>query len=84
VLGGDLGQVGVLVGGERGHELPRHLGGLLGGVERQARLLEREAVAVAVEQRVGVGGQLDGEAGVAEDAEDGVVVSDGGGSWGAA
>ena len=75
VLDDDLGEVRVGAGRELGHDRLGHLGGLLRRVERQAGLLQREPVDVAVEDRVGVGGQLDREARVPEDTEDGVVVS---------
>src|SRR3954453_15805446 len=74
VLGRQLGQVWVLVHGEPRQDLLRELGGLLGSVERQVALLQREPVDVAVEEREGVGGQRDREAGVAKAAEDGVVM----------
>ena len=45
------------------------------GVERQARFLQREAVDVTVEERVGVGGQRDREARTPEAPEDSVVVA---------
>ena len=51
---------------------------LLGAVERDALLLEGEAVDVGVQDRVGLDGQLDREAALAEAAEDGVVER---GSW---
>jgi len=54
---GQLGEVGVGIGGQLPGDLLRDLPRLLGGVERQARLLQREPVDVAVEQGVSVGGQ---------------------------
>ena len=52
-----------------------HLSRLLRSLERQARLLQREAVDVAVQDCVGVGGQRDREARTSEAPEDGVVVA---------
>ena len=46
-------------------------------LERQAELLNQEAVEVRVEQRERVAGQHAGEAGLAQTAEDGVVVGQG-------
>src|ERR1039457_1275301 len=70
----ELGEVGIGVGGElRQHDL-RERRGLLWSVERQAPFLQREPVDVAVEGCVGVRSLLEGEAGVAEAAEDGVMV----------
>ena len=62
----ELGQVGIGGGGKlRQHDL-RERRGLLWSVERQAPVLQREPVDVAVEGCVGVRGLLEGEAGVAE------------------
>jgi hypothetical protein len=59
VLEGELGEIRVLIGGElRQHGLGE-FGSLLAGVERQARFLQREAVDITVEDRVGMGGQRD-------------------------
>src|SRR5690242_17059298 len=75
VLEGELGQVRVLLGGElREHGLGE-FGGLLAGVERQARFLQREAVDVTVKGRVGVGSQRDREARTPEAPEDSVVMA---------
>ena len=49
VLDGQLGEVRVLVGGNLRQDRLGQLGRLLPGVERQARLLQREPVDVAVE-----------------------------------
>ena len=49
------------------------------GAEWQAGLLDREPVDVAVQQRVGVGGQLDREARTAKTAEHRVMVGEGAG-----
>jgi hypothetical protein len=75
MLEGELGEVGVLVSGEAGEHDLRERRGLLRGVERQSPLLQREPVDVAVEGCVGVRGELEREAGLAEAAEDGVVVA---------
>ncbi len=48
---------------------------LLGALERQAPLLEREAVDVRVLDGVGLDGHLDREAGLAQAAEDGLVLT---------
>jgi hypothetical protein len=74
VLGRQLGEVRVLVSGE-----PRQLGlrescDLAWSGERQAALLKREPVDVAVEDRERVRGQLDREAGIPEASDDGVVM----------
>ena len=54
----ELGEVGILPGGEaRQHDL-RERGALLGGVERQPPLLQREPVDVAVQGGVGVRGKF--------------------------
>ena len=58
----ELGQVGIGVGGKlRQHDL-RERRGLLWSVERQAPVLQREPVDVAVEGCIGVRGLLEGEA----------------------
>jgi hypothetical protein len=75
VLDGQLGEVGVLAGGELRHDCLRDLGCLLRGVERQAGLLHCESVDVAVEGGVPVGGQLDREACVSKASDHGIVVS---------
>src|SRR5215467_15442078 len=58
VLGRDLSKVGVRSGSrELAHNGLGHLRSLLSGVERQARLLQRETVDVAVEEGVGMSGE---------------------------
>jgi hypothetical protein len=75
VLEGELGEIRVLIGGElRQHGLGE-FGGLLAGVERQARFLQREAVDVTVQDRVGMAGQRDREARTPEAPQDGVVMA---------
>src|SRR3712207_7016365 len=56
VLRGELDEVRVPVDGNLGEHRLRHLGGLIGGLERQTLLLQRKAVNVAVQDREGVGG----------------------------
>src|SRR5207244_2134047 len=74
VLGRQLGEVRVGVGGELRQDRLRHVPDRL-GVERQGGLLQRESADVAVEQRERMGGQRDREAGAAE-AADHRIVSD--------
>ena len=74
VRDGDLGEIGILPGLELPEDVACDLGGLLAGAEREARLLQREPVDVAVEQRVGVGGQFEREACPAQTAKHRVVV----------
>ena len=58
MLGRDLGKVGLRPGRrELAHNGLGHLRSLLSGVERQARLLQRETVDVAVEGGVGMSGE---------------------------
>src|SRR5215831_8121086 len=58
MLGRDLGEAGVRASSrELAHNGLGHLRSLLSGVERQARLLQRETVDVAVEGRVGMSGE---------------------------
>jgi putative tricarboxylic transport membrane protein len=74
-FGGGLVEVGVAVGGDLGEEdLLGHVGELFLGVEGQGRDLQREAVEVAVQEPVGVGGRDDGEAGAAKDREQRLAV----------
>src|SRR5262249_59017761 len=74
VLDSQLSEVGVRVGGQLPSDLLRDLRRLLRAVERQAGLLQREPVDVAVKQRVRMGGQLDREARFAEASEHGVMM----------
>ena len=62
MLDRQLGEVGVLVGGELPQDRLGHLRARLRRVERQAGLLDRKPVDVAVEDGERMGGQLDGEA----------------------
>ena len=78
---GYLGEVGILPRRELLGDLLRDARGLLTGTERQAGLLQGEPVDVTIEQRVRVRCQLDGEAGLAQAAEHGVVVVEGCGTW---
>ena len=91
VPGDHFGEVGKLVGKSAHLPLVRKLGelpdlllrdgrGFLGGLERDALFLEREAVDVRVLDGVRVDGQLDREASFSEATEDGVVESQAGGS----
>ena len=59
MLDGHLGEVGILVGRELLEDRLRHRFELLGGFERQARLLQGESVDVAVEHGKRVSGHLD-------------------------
>src|SRR5260221_1376121 len=74
VLERELGEVRVLVSGEPRQHGQGQCRGFRWSVERQAPLLQREPVDVAVEYRVGVRGQLDREASVPKAPDDGVVV----------
>jgi len=74
MLDGQLGEVGVFVGGEPRHDRPRQVRGLLPALERQARLLQREPVDVTVQDRERVRGQRDREAGSPQASEHRVVV----------
>src|SRR5919204_6053628 len=62
VLHGELSEVGVRVGGELTADAVRHLDGLIRRLERQARLLQGEAIDVAVQDRVRVRGHGDRKA----------------------
>src|SRR4051812_43048835 len=73
VLGRELGEVWI-VGCRAGEDLLGQLGGLRSSLEGQARLLQGEAVDVAVEQRVGVGRQRDREPGGAKASQHDVVM----------
>src|SRR6266536_274966 len=74
VLGRQLGEVRVLLGGELRQDRLRYILDRLGGVERQAGFLKSEAVDIAVEQRVGVRGHLDREAGAPQRTDHRVVL----------
>src|SRR5687768_17156773 len=87
VPGDDFGEVGKLLRERGGLPLLRELGelpdlllrdgcALLGAVEREALLLEGEAVDVGVLDGVGLDGHLDREAGFSKATEDGVVESE--------
>ena len=73
MVGEHLGQVGIGAGREGPEHALRHLSGVLGG-EGQVLLGGGEAVDVAVQDRVGVGGHRDVEASRAEAADDGIVM----------
>src|SRR4051812_18636806 len=73
VLDRELGEVWVL-GCRAGEDLLGQLGRLRSSLEWQARLLQGEAVGVAVEQRVGVGRQRDREPGGAKAPQHSVVM----------
>src|SRR3954453_12641894 len=74
VLDGELRQVRIVTRRRLGEDLLREVRGLSPGLERQARLLQRETVDIAVKQCVGMCGLLDREAGGSQTAEYGVVV----------
>ena len=74
-LAGHPREVRVLVGGQLLEHGLADLGLLPAAAVRQARLLQREPVDVAVEEAVGVGGHGDREAGLEQNAEHPLVVA---------
>src|SRR3954468_8052379 len=75
VLRRELREVRVLVHGEARQDRLREFGGLLRSAQGQDALGHREPVDVAVERRIGVGDQEDGESGSPEASDDRVVVT---------
>jgi hypothetical protein len=76
-LGRDFDEVWEVVHCRDVLALPAHdVRGLLRGVERQAALLEREAVDVGVHDRVGVHRVAEGEAAFAQASHHRIVVAD--------
>ena len=74
MLGDELDEVGVLVDREWLEHVLRNLCDLRGGVERQVQLGHGEPVDIAVQHRIGVGGELNAESCRPELAEHGVVM----------
>src|SRR2546421_5672631 len=73
VLDGQLPEVWVLVGWQAGEDRLGHIGCLFGGLEGKRRLLQGEAVDVAVQYRERMSRHRHGEAGAAQDGEYPVV-----------
>ncbi len=74
VVGGELAQVGVLVGGDRAEDGLGQVTDLMVPAERQVRLLHVVPGHVAVQDGVGVGRPRRREAAAAKAAEHGSVV----------